>query len=358
MKKTIFLFALIAAVCAACFAAAETLPAYAYTGNDPVEAAVAAFTADLGKGYLTEDNSVTVPAPIILKTAETGEGQMTVYGNFWVFNYVQNGEVLECISGGETPGVLTLVADGEKWVPSSFEGVDSGNEYETDILMICGDDKELADGYFAASDASLEPFREARFRYLREYVTANGLNVTAVQDPGWDPEDLFGESGDVLSLLKGQTLVFSSGAGAWDTSLTFGENGAYEGNYHDSEMGETGEGYPDGTVYTCLFHGRLSAAEKLSATSWLLKVEENAVSEGQESEIIEDGIRFVLSEPYGLNKAAEVVLYLPGTPVEDLPEEFLFWSHLNEIDPDAKTLPYFAIWNEAEEAGFIGDIAE
>ena len=136
MKKTIFLFALIAAVCAACFAAAETLPAYAYTGNDPVEAAVAAFTADLGKGYLTEDNSVTVPAPIILKTAETGEGQMTVYGNFWVFNYVQNGEVLECISGGETPGVLTLVADGEKWVPSSFEGVDSGNEYETDILMM------------------------------------------------------------------------------------------------------------------------------------------------------------------------------------------------------------------------------
>ncbi len=358
MKKTICLFTLGAALCAAGFAAAETLPAYAYTGNDPVEAAVAAFTADQGSLYLTEENSVTIPAPVILKTEETGDGQMKVYGNFWVFNYVQNGDVLECISGGESPGVLTLAAEGEKWLPSSFEGVDSGEEYETDILMICGDDRELADGYFTASDASLEPFREARFKYLREYVTANGLSVTAIQDPGWEPEDIFGEHQDVLSLLKGQTLYFSSGVGGWSTSLTFGENGAFEGNFHDREMGETGEGYPDGTIYTCLFHGRLSAAEQLSDTSWLLKVEENVIDEGQESEIIDDGVRFAASEPYGLYKASKVVLYLPGTPVRDLPEGFLIWSHLNEIDPDADVLPYCAVWNEAEEAGFVGSPME
>ncbi|MBR4500686.1 MAG: hypothetical protein IKP22_02165 [Clostridia bacterium] len=358
MKKTVFLFMAILMLCAAGFAAAETLPAYAYTGTDPVEAAVAGFTADLGSAYLTEENSVTVPAPIILKTEETGDGQVKVYGNFWVFNYVQDGDTLECISGGEAPGVLTLVRDGEKWAVSSFEDVDSGEEYKTDILLICGDDKELADSYFAASDASLEPFRAARFKYLREYVTANKLEVKAIRDPGWEPEDIFGGSADVLSLLKGQTLYFSSGVGGWDTSLTFGENGAFQGNFHDSEMGETGEGYPNGTVYTCLFHGRLSAAEQQSDTSWLLKVEENVIDEGQESEIVEDGIRFVAAEPYGLYKASRVVLYLPGTPVDGLPEGFLIWSHLNEIDPEAKTLPYCAIWNEAEEAGFVGSPEE
>ncbi|MBR6707219.1 MAG: hypothetical protein IKI84_11165 [Clostridia bacterium] len=358
MKRKVFLFLTILALCAAGFAAADTLPAYAYTGNDPVEAAVAAFTADLGSMYMTGENSVTVPAPVILKTEKTGDGQMKVYGNFWVFNYVQKEDVLECISGGEAPGVLTLVRDGEKWVPASFEGVGDGEEYKTDILLICGDDKELADGYFAASDSSGELFRKARFTYLREYVTANGLKVTAIQDPGWDPEDIFGEAEDVLSLLKGQSLNFYSGAGGWETSLTFGENGAFEGKFHDGEMGETGEGYPDGTVYTCLFHGRLSAAEQLTETSWLLKVEENAVNEGQEAELIGDGIRFVTGEPYGLCKATEVVLYLPGTPVKDLPEGFLFWAHLDEIDPEAKTLPYYAIWNEAEEAGFVGSPVE
>ena len=358
MKKTVLLFLTILALCAAGFAAAKTLPAYAYTGSDPVEAAAAAFTADQGSNYLTEENSVTIPAPIILKTEEIGDGQMKVYGNFWVFNYVPDGETLQCISGGEAPGVLTLVRDGEKWVPSSFEGVGDGEEYEKDILLICGDDKELADSYFAASDTSLKPFREARFKYLREYVTANKLKVKAIQDPGWEPENIFGDSDDVLSILKGQTLYFSSGVGGWDTSLTFGENGVFEGNYHDSEMGEMGEGYPDGTVYTCLFHGRLSAAEQLSATSWLLKVEENAIDEGQEAELIEDGIRFVAAEPYGLYKASEVVLYLPGTPVKDLPEGFLIWSHLNEIDPDAEALPYCAIWNETEEAGFVGSPEE
>ena len=356
MKRMIFLFMLIMAVCAAGFAAAETLPAYAYTGSDPVEAAVAAFTADLGNGYRMEENTVSVPAPVILKTEETGDGQMAVYGNFWVFNYVPVGDTLECISGGEAPGVLTLARDGEKWVPSSFEGVGDGADYEKDIRAICAGDKALEENYFAAGDASGDLCREARLKYLREYVVANGLSVTAFRDTGWEPEAIFDE--DVLSLLNGQTLYFTSGVGGWDTSLTFGENGAFEGNYHDSEMGETGEDYPNGTVYTCLFHGRLSAAEQLSDTAWLLKVEENKISGGQALKVIEDGIRFVLSKPYGLDKATEVILYLPGTPVADLPEGFLIWSHLNEIDPEAEVIPYYAIWNEAEEAGFVGDPVE
>ena len=163
---------------------------------------------------------------------------------------------------------------------------------------------------------------------------------------------------DLLSLLRGKTFDFTSGVGAWYTELNFKEDGAFTGSYHDSEMGETGEDYPNGTVYTCLFHGRLSAAEQLSDTAWLLKVEENRISGGQALKIIEDGIRFVLSKPYGLENATEVILYLPGMPVADLPEGFLIWSHLDEIDPGAEVIPYYAIWNEAEEAGFIGDPVE
>ncbi len=31
----------------------------------------------------------------------------------------------------------------------------------------------------------------------------------------------------------------------------------------------------------------------------------------------------------------------------------MFWSHLQEIDPDAETIPYWALWSGEDEAGFI-----
>lgn len=48
--------------------------------------------------------------------------------------------------------------------------------------------------------------------------------------------------------LKGLTFAFSSGAGAWGTVLTVLEDGSFEGNYHDTNMGDTGEEYPNGSV--------------------------------------------------------------------------------------------------------------
>jgi len=34
----------------------------------------------------------------------------------------------------------------------------------------------------------------------------------------------------------------------------------------------------------------------------------------------------------------------------------MFWSHLQDIAPDAKELPNFAIWSEVDEAGFISNL--
>ena len=71
MKKILAIF-LIALMAFAGAALAENggLPVYAYPGNDPVEAAAAAYTVKLGENFLLEDGSVTIPAPVILKTAE------------------------------------------------------------------------------------------------------------------------------------------------------------------------------------------------------------------------------------------------------------------------------------------------
>ena len=157
---------------------------------------------------------------------------------------------------------------------------------------------------------------------------------------------------DLFSKIQGKWFEFSSGVGAWSTELIMAENGAFSGNFHDSEMGETGEGYPNGTVYGCTFHGQFSDPEKVDETTWKVKIKVE-MDEGQVPEAIEDQIRYVTAPPYGLEKAETVMIYETGTPIEKLPEGFMSWSHMQEVDPDAKTLPYYAIWNETDDAGFV-----
>ena len=50
-------------------------------------------------------------------------------------------------------------------------------------------------------------------------------------------------------------FVFTSGAGGWATQLTIHPDGIFDGTYYDSNLGDTGPGYPNGTVYYCVFKG-------------------------------------------------------------------------------------------------------
>ena len=157
---------------------------------------------------------------------------------------------------------------------------------------------------------------------------------------------------ELFTQIQGKWFEFSSGAGAWSTELIMDEKGAFNGNFHDSEMGEIGDTYPDGTVYGCTFHGQFTEPEKVDETTWKVKVTVE-MDEGQVPEAIEDGVRYVTSGPYGLEKAQTVLIYTPGTPLDKLPEGFMMWSHLQETNPDSKELPYYAIWNETDDAGFV-----
>ena len=160
------------------------------------------------------------------------------------------------------------------------------------------------------------------------------------------------DASDLFAQIHGQLFEFSSGVGGWSTELIVGENGRFTGNYHDSEMGETGDGYPDGTLYGCTFHGQFSDPVAIDEYSWQVQISVE-LDEGQVPEAIEDNVRYVSAAPYGVEKASTVVFFRPGTPVDRLPEGFMVWSHLEEIDPEATVIPYYAIWNEADEAGFI-----
>lgn len=148
--------------------------------------------------------------------------------------------------------------------------------------------------------------------------------------------EMFGLDPDTKELLFYQQtiqngfpieMLFASGAGAWGTTLTLNLDGTFEGQYHDSNMGENGDEYPNGTVYYCNFSGRFGSMMKLNDYSYYMRLEELVYDTdiGREQIGEEEGIRYVTAEPYGIAGGVEFIFYLPGTPVDGLNEDFINW---------------------------------
>lgn len=148
--------------------------------------------------------------------------------------------------------------------------------------------------------------------------------------------NIFGLDPDTKEILSQQQalqsqfpmdLLFASGAGAWGTTLTLNLDGTFEGQFHDSNMGENGDGYPNGTVYYCNFSGRFGSMMKLNEYSYYMRLEELVYDTDINRETIgeEEGIRYVTAEPYGIAGGVEFIFYLPGTPVDVLNEDFVNW---------------------------------
>lgn len=160
--------------------------------------------------------------------------------------------------------------------------------------------------------------------------------------------------------LTGEAMEFSflSGAGGWSTDLTLNRDGSFAGVFHDSEMGEMGDEYPNGTVYICAFSGVFTDIQQISEYAYSMKLSEIQTEHQEGEEWIEDGIRYVASGPHGLNDSTEFVFYLPDTPVDQLSEAFLSWwpyRYEQEENPRA-TLDCCGILNVATEHGFFNVI--
>ena len=177
---------------AAAFAEGEQLPAYNYTGEDPVEGAIAEFLAtdERVEMYLTEPGFVSIPCPMLYKTEMIDDTHAKVYGTFWILNYVKKGNLLENISGGEYPAIITLEKTDDEWKVTSMEEAGDGEDYAADIRRFADGDQELEDQYFAGADLGAEANQAIRTRFIKAYVEANSLDVAAYKDSGWDPVEL------------------------------------------------------------------------------------------------------------------------------------------------------------------------
>ena len=145
-------------------------------------------------------------------------------------------------------------------------------------------------------------------------------------------------------------FYFSSGVGGWGTIMTLERDFSFYGSFHDSDMGDMTDAYPNGTCYVSIFHGNFQVLSQIDEYSYSLELTRVETETADGTIWIEDGIRYIACEAYGL-EGTEYVLYLPETPMEQLPEALIpwlpYWGDLPE------TLSCYAIWNTTYETPFF-----
>ena len=173
------------------------------------------------------------------------------------------------------------------------------------------------------------------------------VKVTLEDSEKTEQEELFD-----LSKLSDYEFYFSSGAGGWRTFLDIEEDGSFRGQYSDSEMGSVGEDYPNGTYYLSDFTGKMSVSEKINDYTYALKIENIDYENTVDTEEIIDEMLYIYCEAHGIGDAEEVLLYLPGAPMKKLPDAYKNWIMIHMEDPETEKLPFYGLYNEAEETGF------
>ena len=159
-----------------------TLPAYEYPGPELFYSVLYQYVIDnLANAY--SDTEVSIPCPVILTIDESNKDDIKVYGDFWVFNYYLDGDIMKNTSGGSYPGCIHVKSSADGYEVTGMDMVEDGNQYIPTAKKIFGNYYED----FMKLEEDLDGREATRAQIIANYVAANGLNVAAYQDMGWDP---------------------------------------------------------------------------------------------------------------------------------------------------------------------------
>lgn len=138
--------------------------------------------------------------------------------------------------------------------------------------------------------------------------------------------------------LAVKQFEFSSGAGGWSEEFTIEKDGYFTGNFHDSDMGDTGEGYPDGTFYSSSYSGHFTDLNKINDFTYQMKLADVSYKETADTEEIKDNTRYIYTESYCLGGTDTFTIYLPGTPIGKLSEEIYSWLFMANQSEEELTM--------------------
>ncbi len=158
---------------------------------------------------------------------------------------------------------------------------------------------------------------------------------------------------DIFKTLP-DSFSFSSGVGGWQTVIELNEDGTFTGEFYDYEVVFTGEDYPKGTVYICNFNGKFTDVNKIDDHTYSMRLDYINTSSTEGDSYIEDGWKYIYSNPYGFDNAEEFMIYLPGSSLDSLPKILISWLHLGASTPDTLPSDTYALYNVNSEYGFVG----
>lgn len=183
---------------------------------------------------------------------------------------------------------------------------------------------------------------------LPSFVPAAEPSATATTQP---TETSLPECAFSFEALKYLEFHFNSGAGAWGTVLIIRPDGSFTGTFQDTDMGggQSPE-YPNGCVCRSDFSGQFAEPVWLNEHSCALKILDIQYAQEPGTSEIRDGILYRYDTAYGLTETEELLLYLPGKPLETLPEDYLPWAGLYGYE--GTTLPHYGLYNPGHQSGF------
>lgn len=147
-------------------------------------------------------------------------------------------------------------------------------------------------------------------RYLRVGTQESSVQIgTEITAPFYLPADFY----------------FSSGAGAWSSQMTILPNGQFWGYFHDADMGDSGPGYPQGTLYECSFTGYFSDALQINEYEYQIEVESLQSFGIPEHSEIKNQTLTITVDHYGVLQNEIFSFFFPHTPNEQIPREASDW---------------------------------
>ena len=178
--------------------------------------------------------------------------------------------------------------------------------------------------------------------------SATPIDSVPTPTPGPEAAAQAGED-PLFSQLKNLEFYFASGAGGWRTVLHIDGSGAFSGTYSDSDMG-SGENGIHRIQMRCDFTGQFTQPVRVNDYTWSMRIAHIAYEQEAGTEEVIDGTQYCYTDPYGLEDAEDILLYLPGAPLGQLPQEFRSWVGYSENTRDE--LPFYALNNAVHQQGF------
>lgn len=303
---------------------------YPYTGASSSQGTNESFEAKDVTHYYC-NNSTDVLRPQITLYRRTRDFKFTLSS---LSSYVPTGKY-------STEGnILTLTADdGNKYV---FEVLDAEN-----LKFIADKSADIPKYKYSPNEEEKAPFGDGD---IFELEPKESTNIVQGQNLYLDFE-----------ALEDTKLYFSSGAGAWYSSIHLNKDGSFVGEHRDADQGASTEEYPNGTIYKCEYSGKFSNLQKINDYTYALTLETLSYEGTRGDTYIDNGVKHVTSYPYGLTDnqesshiaSDEFLLFLPSTPTNTVPGELLNWWPFRSSNEKPDTLSLYCIYNVSTKQAFF-----